>query len=111
MTERLIHQEQLGRSNYCTPERNTLPLSARKYLRSLGQMLSDMQGLCDLLYAFANLSARDASGYQGHGDIIEDAQMRIESVIFKDHSHVARLRRNVIDASAIEQEIAGGDRF
>ena len=56
-------------------------------------------------------SERYAARDERHGDVLEHRQVRVESIVLEHHRHVAVLRRQFVDADAVEQDITEGYRL
>ena len=70
-------------------ERDPLPLTAGKLLRTaieIGLEPENIGGFCD---ALRGLVLADAGIFSGKRDIVANGHMRVERVVLEDHGHVA----------------------
>ena len=107
--ERLVHQEDLRLANDRAAHGDTLALAAGELLRpalEVRRQVEHLRGPGDALVD--DLLVRLAQA-QAEGDVLGDAQVRIERVVLEDHRDVALLRRHVVDDPAADRDRAAGD--
>jgi hypothetical protein len=101
----------LGRRIKARPSATRFPLPATQRLRPLPHPFGQMQNLAYFLHPTTDFRFINVARGQRHGNVVIYVEMRIKRVVFKHHGHVARANRQVVDASAVDQQIARADLF
>ena len=93
--QRLVHQIDGGIAHQRPPDGDALHLTARQARRAVVELGGDVEKLRDRLDALADHRPRAPGGRrtQRKGEIVVDAEMRIERVLLEDEGDVARRRR------------------
>ena len=109
--EGLVEEEDPGVANDGAADGDTLALAAGELFRFAieeGFEVEDARGFGDFL---KTLRPGDAGELEREGHVVCDGHVRVEGVALEDESEAALCRRDVVDAEAVEEEIAGGNVF
>ena len=93
--ERLVHQERRRLAHDRAAHRDALALAARERDGRRSQQLLDPEHLGDLVDPALDLGLRRLAHAQPVGEVLLDAQVRVERVVLEDHRDVAVARREV----------------
>ena len=93
----------------CSAHRDALPLTARELLGAAREVRSQVEELRGPRHPFLDHSLRGLPQAQPEGDVLGDAQVRIERVVLEHHGDVTFLRRQVVDHAPSDRELAVGD--
>ncbi|MPM22122.1 hypothetical protein SDC9_68572 [bioreactor metagenome] len=74
-------------------------------------MVAQVQHVRGVTHPLVQLGRRELvlAEPQREGDVLVDRQMGVEGVVLEDHRQVAVAGRDVVDAGAVDREVAGGD--
>ena len=109
--ERLVEEEDLGVADDGAADGDTLALAAGELFGLAIEEsfeVEDAGGFGDFL---RTLGCGDAGELERERHIVRDGHVRVEGVALEDEGEAALCRWDVIDADAIEEEVAGGDVF
>ena len=107
--KRLIHQEHLRVTHNGAPDRNALPLAARKRFRLAIQILGDIQNFCRLAHFFVDDFLFFLAQLKRERHVFINRHVRIKCVILEHHRDVAVLWRNIIYQLIANVKFAAAD--
>ena len=107
--ERLVHQEGLRLAHDRAAHRDALALAARERARLALEELLDLQDLRGAADALLHLLLRQLAQLEPEGEVLLDGHVRVERVALEDHRDVAVLRRQVVDDSVADADLAVAD--
>src|ERR1700756_1188062 len=109
MTQWLIHQEHGGLADKGPTYADALFLTAGKPARPTTHQRLYAQHPSYLRDPVFDLGHGQPARPQRHGDVFECREMRIEGIVLEDHGAITGLRRQMIDAIAVDQDYTLGD--
>jgi hypothetical protein len=75
------------------------------------QKIFDLQQPGDTLDLGGDLFARCLSNTQRVGNVFRDCHVWVQCIVLEDHCQITMLRRNIVNALVVDENIAGGDLF
>lgn len=109
--QRLVEQENRRIAHDRPPHGNSLALSAGKLAGIARQQRHQPQNLRCALDAGAALSLRNALQHERKRHVLGDGHMRVQRIVLEDHGDVAFLRRNVVDDTLANRDLAPRNLF
>ena len=107
--ERLVEQEDRRVADHRAPERDALPLSARKRLGLAVEQVLDVEHLGRLMHLAVDLLLGGLAQLKAERHILIDGHVRVERVVLEDHRDVAVLGGHVVDQLVADVELALAD--
>ena len=107
--KRLVEQEHLGIAHDGAAHGDALALAARELARHARDVGLDVEDARRLVDAAADLLAVDAAVAQRERHVLEHRHVRVERVVLEHHGDVPVLGIELVDDTAIDGDLAGGD--
>ena len=109
--ERLVKKKYLRLADNRAAYGHPLSLAAAQFLRLPLQLPFDLQEAGRLTDSLPNFSFRQAPQAQGEGHVLVDVHVGIQGIALKDKGYVSLLRRQVVNALAVERDRSAGGLF
>ena len=109
--ERLVHQQDLGLHDQGARQRDALLLSAGELARGSITVARQVDQVQHPVDAFGNCALTQPLHVESIGDVLVNREMRKECIALKDHGHVALVRRQRIDLTSIQKDLARGGKL
>ena len=109
--KRLIEKEHFRAADNGTAHGDALTLTARKFLRTTFQKLSEFKDLSCIFYTFVDLILWHATIAQAIGHVVIDLHVRVERIVLEYHCDVPLGRSELIDHLVVDFNCAVGDRL
>ena len=107
--QRLVEQEDLGRTHDGAADRDPLALAARQVLRRAVQVLRQVQDLGRAADLLLDLGLVDVGQPQRKRHVVGHAHVRVQRVALEHHRQVALARRQLGDVAPVELDAAAAD--
>ena len=109
--KRLVEKEYLRMTYDSTTHRNTLSLTAGESLRLSLEVLLDAEDAGSFFNLLLDFFLRSLSELQTERHVIINGHMGIKRVVLEYHRDISVLRRNVVNESVADVELALGNIF
>ena len=104
--KRLVHQHQLGFEHQSARQGDTLLLTARKLRGASPAELAHLNHVqCALHFRFAIRLAHPPD-FQRKGEVFSHRHMREKRIVLKNHADSALVRRDIVDRSPVQLDLA-----
>ena len=111
VTQRLVHQHNLGVTNDGTTNGNTLTLTTGQSLGLTAQVLGDVQNLGGFLHLAVDFVLGSMAKLQSKSHVIINSHVGVQRIVLEDHGDITVLGGNIIHQTVADVQLAAGNVF